>query len=145
MLDYKIRYCPKCGHIEDLSPKLRPLCKNCNSNLIDTEYNFLDADNDNGDLKPEIRKAIFEKYIKDNPEYSEDAVKDREEQEKYDRLHMPSSSGYSSQNTPKCPTCQSTNIEKISDVKKAAGFLTVGVFSKNFGKTYHCRNCDYRW
>ena len=49
------------------------------------------------------------------------------------------------QNIPKCPTCQSTNIEKISDVKKAAGFLTVGVFSKNFGKTYHCKNCDYRW
>ena len=49
------------------------------------------------------------------------------------------------QNIPKCPTCGSTNIEKISDVKKVAGFLTVGVFSKNFGKTYHCKNCDYRW
>ena len=49
------------------------------------------------------------------------------------------------QNIPKCPTCGSTNIEKISDMKKAAGFLTVGVFSKNFGKTYHCKNCDYKW
>lgn len=48
-------------------------------------------------------------------------------------------------NIPKCPTCQSTNIEKISDMQKTTGFLMVGIFSKNFGKTYHCKNCDYRW
>ena len=48
-------------------------------------------------------------------------------------------------NTPKCPTCGSTNIEKISTTSKAAGFVAVGVFSKNFSKTFHCRNCGYRW
>ena len=49
------------------------------------------------------------------------------------------------QNTPKCPTCGSTNIEKISAGKKAIGFVAVGVFSSNFGKTMHCKNCDYKW
>ena len=49
------------------------------------------------------------------------------------------------QNTPKCPTCGSTNIEKISAGKKAIGFVAVGIFSSNFGKTMHCKQCGYKW
>ena len=49
------------------------------------------------------------------------------------------------QNTPKCPTCGSTNVEKISTAKKAFGFAMVGLFSSNLGKTMHCRNCGYKW
>lgn len=49
------------------------------------------------------------------------------------------------QNIPKCPTCGSTNIEKISTVKKAFGFAMVGLLSSNFGKTMYCKNCDYKW
>lgn len=46
---------------------------------------------------------------------------------------------------PKCPTCGSANINKISGAKKAAGFLAVGVFSSNLGKTMECKNCGYKW
>ena len=49
------------------------------------------------------------------------------------------------QNTPKCPTCGSTTIEKISTAKKAIGFVAVGIFSSNFGKTMHCKQCGYKW
>ena len=48
-------------------------------------------------------------------------------------------------NTPKCPTCGSTNICKISTGKKALGFITVGIFSSNFGKTMECKQCGYKW
>ncbi|MCM1330917.1 MAG: hypothetical protein NC253_15970 [Ruminococcus sp.] len=34
------------------------------------------------------------------------------------------------QNIPKCPTCGSTNVNKISYGKKAIGFLAVGVYRK---------------
>lgn len=46
---------------------------------------------------------------------------------------------------PHCPTCNSTNLEKISTASKFIGFATVGVFSNSFGKTFHCKNCGYRW
>lgn len=49
------------------------------------------------------------------------------------------------QNIPKCPTCGSTNIEKISTTSKSIGFATVGVFSSNFGKSMHCKNCGYKF
>ena len=48
-------------------------------------------------------------------------------------------------NKPKCPTCNSTNITKISGTKR---FVTTGLFglaSSNVGKTMECKNCGYKW
>ena len=49
------------------------------------------------------------------------------------------------QNAPKCPTCGSTKVHLISTAKKATGFVLAGVFSSNFGKTMHCKQCGYKW
>ncbi|MGN1136213.1 MAG: hypothetical protein ACI4SF_08350 [Oscillospiraceae bacterium] len=49
------------------------------------------------------------------------------------------------QNIPTCPTCGSTKVHPISSGKKAIGFLTVGIFSSSFGKSYECENCKYKW
>lgn len=46
---------------------------------------------------------------------------------------------------PTCPTCGSTKVEKISTGKKLVGFAAVGVFSSNFGKSMHCKQCGYKW
>lgn len=48
-------------------------------------------------------------------------------------------------NTPKCPTCGSTNIKSISGTKR---WLTTGLFglaSSNVGKTMECKKCGYKW
>lgn len=49
------------------------------------------------------------------------------------------------QNIPKCPTCGSTNVQPISATKKAMGFILAGIFSCNFGKSFECKNCKYKW
>lgn len=141
-LNHKIRCCKKCGHIEMWQKELYPVCQYCNYELTDTEYILQDV-LERGGIKPEIQKAIFEKYIKNSPLYSEEAVKDREEKEGRERLNLPSS--YTPKNTPKCPTCGSTNVHPISTVKKATGFVLAGVFSNNFGKSYECLQCKYKW
>ena len=46
---------------------------------------------------------------------------------------------------PHCPTCNSTNLEKISTTSKFISFATAGVISNSFGKTFHCKKCGYRW
>ena len=48
-------------------------------------------------------------------------------------------------NLPKCPTCGSTNIEKISSFDKAAGAVMFGLFSKTARSQFKCRNCGYKW
>ena len=48
-------------------------------------------------------------------------------------------------NLPKCPTCGSENIEKISNTSKATGGFLFGIFSSDVRKTFHCKNCGYKW
>ena len=48
-------------------------------------------------------------------------------------------------NTPHCPTCGSTNVEKISVGKKVVGGALFGLFSSNVRKTMCCKNCGYKW
>ena len=46
---------------------------------------------------------------------------------------------------PKCPTCGSSNIEKISIGKKAFGGMMFGIFSSDVRKSMHCKNCGCKW
>ncbi len=49
------------------------------------------------------------------------------------------------QNTPKCPTCGSTNIRHISTLDRATSILALGIFSSKIGKNYECLNCKAKW
>lgn len=48
-------------------------------------------------------------------------------------------------NQPKCPTCGSTNIEKISAGKKMSGAFLFGIFSSDIRNTMHCKDCGAKW
>lgn len=58
---------------------------------------------------------------------------------------QPSTPTTNSQYIPKCPTCQSPNVEKISLSSKVVGGALFGLFSSNVRKTMHCKNCGYKW
>lgn len=47
-------------------------------------------------------------------------------------------------NVPHCPSCHSTNIQKIGLGGKM-GILGLGLLSSNVGKTFKCKNCGYKW
>ena len=49
------------------------------------------------------------------------------------------------QNKPKCPTCQSTNLKKISTTSKVVNTAIFGIFGTKRHKTFHCNNCGYEW
>ena len=46
---------------------------------------------------------------------------------------------------PKCPTCGSPNIQKISATKKAMGAFGFGLLSKTARSQFECKNCGYKW
>lgn len=46
---------------------------------------------------------------------------------------------------PKCPTCSSANLKKISAGAKAKNTLAFGIFGTKRNKTFHCNNCGYEW
>lgn len=49
------------------------------------------------------------------------------------------------QNIPKCPTCQSTNIKRVSGTSKAVSVAMWGLLSQKVKKQFHCNNCGYEW
>ena len=49
------------------------------------------------------------------------------------------------ENIPKCPTCHSTNISKISGTKKAIHGIAFGLLSKTATSQFECKNCGYKW
>lgn len=48
-------------------------------------------------------------------------------------------------NIPKCPTCGSTNIQKVSGLERGASVAMWGLFSKKINKTFKCESCGYTW
>lgn len=50
-----------------------------------------------------------------------------------------------SENIPKCPTCQSTDIKKIGAFDRATSVAFLGLASSKIGKQFQCNNCGYKW
>lgn len=50
-----------------------------------------------------------------------------------------------SSNTPKCPTCSSTNLKKITATSKAINTIAFGLLGTKRNKTFHCNQCGYEW
>lgn len=110
-------YCSKCkkAYSFDTSKPYSKLCPICN-----TEMEFdsnIDCDTD-----------LAEK-AKSKPPY--DPTKD------------PNSPYYIP--VIKCPTCFSTNVQKIGTGERVASVAMLGVFSKKINKSFKCKSCGYTW
>ena len=135
-----MKICENCGTISEFS---EGKCKNCNnSKIVDLGKTTEEWFRLNSNQKESIVKTVLS-LSDETYDIIQEAWRNNK---KCIQTTVKSVSSHSSQqNIPKCPTCGSENVHPISAGKKAVGFLTVGVFSKNFGKSYECENCKYRW
>ena len=46
---------------------------------------------------------------------------------------------------PHCPTCNSTNVKKISELRRGAHAVAWGLFSTTARSQFECKNCGYKW
>ena len=134
-----MKTCPKCnGKYFDIDTT----CSECNIELVDNnEYNQIISElqsmtrEEREKNKYNSRYRLAYKYY-----WQQDIISSNNSKTS---ISQPKSQP--ELNLPKCPTCGSTNVNKISAVKKATGFFAVGIFSSNFGKTMECKNCGYKW
>ena len=143
------------------------LCKNCGKTIFytkeeaktaecsckDTDYICLDINPvEYQNMSPLSQEKLIRRKLRVNPTQFEELkaewskIRKEVDREYYaQRLAQRNEQQCVSQNTPKCPTCGSTNVRPISTAKKATGFVLAGVFSSNFGKSYECLQCKYKW
>ena len=94
-----------------------------------------------------IREDFYYGKLDSQKDYS--AFKDREQFDKdyLDGKILESNHQINRQasNTPKCPTCGSTNIHKISTGERMVSVGMLGLFSKKINKSFKCNKCGYTW
>ncbi len=94
-------------------------------------------------------EILIDEEVSKNPQFKKELVGSKMSKEEHDKiLNDIIKSQIKKQqelNAPKCPTCQSTNIKKISSAKKATHGIMFGIFSKTAFSQFECRNCGYKW
>lgn len=110
--------CPVCGR------EIDDTCRNCKYCGFDEISSYL--------LNDARKKYI----IQQQQEINMREERDRQINETIQQKEL---------NKPKCPTCGSANVSKISGAKR---WLSAGLFgfaSSDIGKTMVCRNCGFKW
>lgn len=151
-----LMYCKKCGRLIQDSKK----CDICGSVTyqVPTQYLMKDVD---FLIDSKLEDQFIEECIKSSPEFDEylfnnrDRIKAQKSAE-YDRdmaigdairqgADVKTAFRNGGKNMPKCPTCGSLNVEKISTGKKIFGGAIFGLFSSDVRNTMHCKNCGAKW
>lgn len=145
--------CPECGkEISDKSDK----CIHCGYPISKTKTNIVIVNNKEYDFTNILlginsesqTPASFVRMISDMcsiPIYEAKEIYFKIKDNKTLLEPITCEPKIQSLNQPHCPTCGSTNIEKISATSKAVGAVAFGLFSKTAKSQYKCKNCGYKW
>ena len=163
----KLIFCNKCGNV-GCNQEIGSRCWQCDdgvfiaanidSEIADAEVTEEYKKTHNGDY-PSIEESdemLREKYFygKLDSEVSKATVEKRkywESPEGIEEQNRITDQWYAKQNAqkfstgPKCPTCGSTNIRKISTGERMVSVGILGLFSKKINKSFKCNSCGYTW
>ena len=137
--------CPYCGYL--ISKNYIDICRCCRSEIIpikskyDYEYYRKKSFEECGNHSKWSSYILEE--VRQNPLYDKEKAKLNTPE--YNFGETPCRNINITQNRPKCPTCSSTNISKISGMKRAAHGYAFGLFSKTARSQFECKNCGYKW
>lgn len=144
----EIYYCPYCGN-EQFS--YQDYCTYCKSKLSpikaqhDSDYYHEEALARFGKSyrRFDVDKLILEEARK-NPLFDEEKYELARKNES-DRVLKKTTNEQLKANLPKCPTCGSTNIQKISDLRRGVHAVAWGLLSNTVRSQFECKNCGYKW
>lgn len=135
-------YCEKCGGTGVLDEDICVLCGSHNSfKPVPNEYVEDYA------IKDNLKEQFVEKIVKSSPNFDQECWNRREafkEIQKHNN-ELLENDKVKQANVPKCPTCQSTNLKKITVTSKTMNTALFGLFGAKRHKTFHCNSCGYEW
>lgn len=149
-----MKYCSKCGRelfdrdIECDKCKSTDFISEKKCKEIIKKINSVNMISKKKLLKDPIYKMVYDFIInKPRDSFNPYATDGNSESNKeyFDRISKHTINKPEKQNIPKCPTCGSTNIKKISGTKRWLSAGLFGLASSNIGKSMCCQNCGYKW
>lgn len=141
----ELYYCAKCGNTKT-GEKQCLICQGQDIVIVPKKYVSYVADVIPV-LNEELKEEFLEKVVKISPSFDPYWFEHKDEisqnmKQQYEKV-KPFQKEQA--NVPKCPTCQSTNIKKVSATSKVASVAMFGLLSQKVKKQFHCNNCDYEW
>lgn len=141
-------YCPVCAAIElyaNDDGSIPQDCDRCGAKLIDSGIRV----NRNG---PEVvalakQHPMFNQTLYDTFHRQYEEKREREHQEYLQRKELEALQKQAEiqhhldRNDPRCPICQSFDVDRISGFDRATSILALGIFSKKINKSFKCNNC----
>ena len=165
----ELLFCNKCGNVSSSdNNEIGDRCWSCNVGKfigtgIDDPKSYAEVIEEykkthNGDY-PSVKESdemLREKYFygKLDSDVTKAATTERkywESPEGVEEQNRITDRWYAKQNAqkfstgPKCPTCGSTNIRKISTGERMVSVGMLGLFSKKINKSFKCNSCGYTW
>ena len=131
--------CPRC------LDHSRSFTRCCSCGYKGLRLVFFDSDDTEAYCKEEIRRVQESLYGKS--EFSQKLYDKRIQKENtpvkrgtYNFNPAPATI-----NVPKCPTCDSTEVSKITTTNRLFSIGLFGLASDKIGKQFECKNCGYKW
>lgn len=138
----KTKECHRCAYVAgDFKQAYRDgICPYCGAEMV--EGPRID------DAQECFRQdEVCEGFVKDDPGkaqyYQQRLAKNEEREERMARWEAEAVERAAC--IPKCPTCGSTNVQRISTASRLGSTLFWGLASDKIGKTMECKNCGYKW
>lgn len=141
----ELYYCAKCGNTKTREKQCL-ICQGQDIVIVPKKYVSYVADVIPV-LNEELKEEFLEKVVKISPSFDPYWFEHKDEisqnmKQQYEKVK---SFQKEQANVPKCPTCNSTDIKKISVISKAVGATMFGLFSKTARSQFRCKNCGYEW
>jgi hypothetical protein len=133
----------KVSEDPDFFLEMEQLKKNLSSVLNDEEFYTIIANSCDKDFvlaMSELKKKDIVDFNLKMAQFKK-TVKSQKQAKKAEEESIPRPQS----NIPKCPTCGSPDIKKISATKRWVGVGLFGLASSNIGKSMQCNNCGYKW
>lgn len=136
-------YCAKCGNINTDEQQCLGCLETKYIKLIPEKYISYIAGTIPM-LNKDLKEEFIENVIKTSPDFDQSAWDRRIHWEEYDD-NLNNKIKQEQANQPKCPTCGSTNVQKITGLERGISVATLGLFSKKINKSFKCNHCGYTW
>ena len=148
MLDY----CDKCGWIWQNSHNQKDtFCEICNNKLKPVPNEYFEDPNFKILLSKKMKQKLLEELVFTSPNfdqyYFDNAINIKGLRDAEFNAKMAHGKAILEEQSrvPKCPSCGSVNIKRISTTSKVAGAAMFGLFSKTARSQFKCNNCGYKW
>ena len=162
---YKKKYCNECHHTNAKYQliELPVTCEEFESKLFPKASNDYSVENTRKFINSiyKAEKECYESYVKDwdsldknclQYELNIERIYQDGKGDAHDVIHMQvqqqiidRKAETKKANQPKCPTCGSTDIKKISTASKVLGAGMFGLFSKTSRSQFECKSCGYKF